>query len=52
MKPCKHVPAILHRTGGPSAEDQNVCAKCGDVIYRTKDGKWSIHPPDTTKEQL
>src|SRR5579864_882834 len=41
---CLHIPAILHRTGGPSADLKNVCARCGDVIYRDGD-RWSIHPP-------
>ncbi len=36
---CGHAPAILHRTGGASAEEQNTCGKCGRMI-RTIGGAW------------
>jgi hypothetical protein len=44
VKICKHVPVILHRSGGPSAQERNVCGKCGQVIYRDGE-RWTIHPP-------
>lgn len=33
----EHKPIILHRTGGPTADERNVCSKCGDVIVRVSD---------------
>ncbi len=41
------MPAIIHRTGGPSAEQQNTCGKCGRTIYN-RSGVWAI---DIDREQ-
>ena len=35
-----HVPVIMHRSGGPSAEELNVCGVCGSAIA-PRDGKWT-----------
>ncbi len=35
-----HIPAIMHRTGGPSSEELNVCGLCGSSIA-PRDGKWT-----------
>ena len=36
-----HEPAIVHRTGGPSAELKNVCGKCGRFICKV-DAVWVV----------
>jgi len=36
-----HIPVIVHRTGGPSADLKNTCGKCGRMIQR-ENGVWVI----------
>jgi hypothetical protein len=36
-----HVPAIVHRSGGPSAELHNTCGKCGRMILNLA-GTWIL----------
>lgn len=48
--PCaigEHIPVILHRTGGLSAELHNTCGKCGRMILNLA-GTWII---DVCREQ-
>jgi len=40
-KACEHVPVIIHRTGGPSVDLKNTCAKCGRMIQR-ENSVWVI----------
>jgi hypothetical protein len=35
-----HIPAIVHRTGGPSAQEDNRCLICGARIGRDDQGAW------------
>ncbi len=37
-----HEPAIVHRTGGQSAETHNTCGKCGRFIVKVDDA-WVIN---------
>lgn len=36
-----HIPAIVHRCGGPSAELHNTCGKCGRMILNLA-GTWIL----------
>ena len=36
---CVHVPAIVHRTGGPPADRLNTCGICGCYISLQDDGE-------------
>jgi hypothetical protein len=38
----EHVPVIVHRTGGPLAEELNRCGVCGQQIIKKMDGEWEI----------
>lgn len=37
----RHIPAIIHRTGGPSASEVNACGVCGCRI-RAIPGGWEV----------
>jgi len=39
----EHYPVIVHRTGGPNADEVNACGECGGQIIKV-DGKWQLAP--------
>src|SRR4051812_34897988 len=47
--PCpagEHEPAIVHRTGGKSANTHNRCGKCGRAIVRAEGLPWRLETPE------
>jgi hypothetical protein len=46
-----HVPAIVHRTGGVSADELNVCGICGCQIAHPPGGAW-VEIDDETAQKI
>lgn len=46
-----HVPAIMHRSGGISADELNICGVCGIQLTREPGDVW-VEVDDETAEKL